>query len=138
MAISIGVHRSGRLEREAGRNLEVMWLAGLLVPVNITDKTHLRMLEVCESTVRRDNGPAIKKVWQRISVALWRNMGSAGESQRCDRRQQVQGGLFSRDNKLQRMEIWIGAWPDEESVARYLSHLRQPADPDSCRLSLPS
>ena len=45
------VQSSRRLEREAGRNIEVMWLTGRLVPDHKTI-----------SDFRRDNGPAIRKV----------------------------------------------------------------------------
>jgi hypothetical protein len=45
------VQSSRRLEREAGRNLEVMWLTGRLVPDHKTI-----------ADFRRDNGPAIKRV----------------------------------------------------------------------------
>jgi transposase len=43
------VQSSRRLEREAGRNLEVMWLTGRLVPDHKTI-----------ADFRKDNGPAIK------------------------------------------------------------------------------
>src|SRR6202047_4828812 len=57
------VQSSRRLEREAGRNLEVMWLTGRLVPdhKNIAD-------------FRTENGPAIKKVCAQF-VELCRKMG---------------------------------------------------------------
>jgi len=45
------VPSSRRLEREAGRNLEVMWLLGRLAP---DDKVI--------ADFRKDNGPAIRKV----------------------------------------------------------------------------
>jgi transposase len=45
------VQSSRRLEREAGRNLEVMWLLGRLVPDHKTI-----------ADFRKDNGPAIRKV----------------------------------------------------------------------------
>jgi transposase len=45
------VQSSRRLEREACRNLEVMWLTGRLVPDHKTI-----------ADFRKDNGPAIKKV----------------------------------------------------------------------------
>ena len=45
------VQSSRRLEREAGRNLEVMWLLGRLVPDHKTI-----------ADFRKDNGGAIKKV----------------------------------------------------------------------------
>jgi transposase len=40
-----------RLEREAGRNVEVMWLTGRLVP------NHKTIADFC-----KDNGAAIRKV----------------------------------------------------------------------------
>src|SRR6476661_4322697 len=73
------VQSSRRLEREAGRNLEVMWLTGRLVPEHKTI-----------ADFRKDNGPAIKKVCAQF-VALCRKMGLLR-----DRRQQVQGGQFAR------------------------------------------
>ena len=44
------VQSSRRLEREAGRNVEVMWLTGRLVPDHKTI-----------ADFRKDNGPAIRK-----------------------------------------------------------------------------
>src|SRR6516164_5790603 len=49
------VQSSRRLEREASRNLEVMWLLGRLVP---DDKVI--------ADFRKDNGPAIRKVCVRF------------------------------------------------------------------------
>jgi len=57
------VQSSRRLEREAGRNLEVMWLLGRLVP---DDKVI--------ADFRKDNGRALRKVCARF-VALCREMG---------------------------------------------------------------
>ena len=57
------VQSSRRLEREAGRNLEVMWLTGRLVPDHKTI-----------ADFRKDNGPAIKKVCAQF-VELCRKMG---------------------------------------------------------------
>src|SRR2546422_7731317 len=54
-----------RLEREAGRNLEVMWLTGRLVPDHKTI-----------ADFRKDNGSAIKKVCEQF-VALCRQMLAA-------------------------------------------------------------
>ena len=59
------VQSSRRLEREAGRNVEVMWLLGRLVP---DDKTI--------ADFRKDNGRAIRKVCARF-VELCRDDGSA-------------------------------------------------------------
>ncbi len=55
------VQSSRRLEREAGRNVEVMWLTGRLVPDHKTI-----------ADFRKDNGPAIGKVCARF-VTLWLN-----------------------------------------------------------------
>ena len=57
------VQSSRRLEREAGRNVEVMWLLGRLVPDHKTI-----------ADFRKDNGPAIRKVCARF-VELCREMG---------------------------------------------------------------
>ena len=57
------VQSSRRLEREAGRNLEVMWLLGRLVP---DDKVI--------ADFRKDNGPAIRKVCGRNSMRVWRGI----------------------------------------------------------------
>lgn len=57
------VQSSRRLEREAGRNVEVMWLTGRLVPDHKTI-----------ADFRKDNGPAIRKVCAQF-VALCRAIG---------------------------------------------------------------
>ena len=57
------VQSSRRLEREAGRNVEVMWLTGRLVPDHKTI-----------ADFRKDNGPAIRKVCAQF-VALCRTIG---------------------------------------------------------------
>jgi transposase len=57
------VQSSRRLEREAGRNLEVIWLLGRLVP---DDKVI--------ADFRKDNGAAIRKVCAQF-VELCRKMG---------------------------------------------------------------
>src|SRR5215510_5910758 len=57
------VQSSRRLGREAGRNVEVMWLLGRLVPDHKTI-----------ADFRKDNGPALRKVCARF-VELCREMG---------------------------------------------------------------
>ena len=57
------VQSSRRLEREAGRNVEVMWLTGRLVPDHKTI-----------ADFRKDNGPAIGKVCSQF-VELCRRIG---------------------------------------------------------------
>jgi transposase len=61
------VQSSRRLEREAGRNVEVMWLTGRLVPDHKTI-----------ADFRKDNGGAIRRVCARF-VALCRSMGLFAE-----------------------------------------------------------
>ena len=56
------VRSSRRLERQAGRNVEVMWLTGRLVPDHMTI-----------ADFRKDNGPAIRKICSRF-VALCRQL----------------------------------------------------------------
>src|SRR4051794_2359465 len=64
------VQSSRRLEREAGRNLEVIWLLGRLVP---DDKT--------VADFRKENGTAIRQVCARFVVAVPRD-GSARQGER--------------------------------------------------------
>jgi transposase len=54
--------RGGLFEREAGRNVEVMWLTGHLAPDHKTI-----------ANLRKDNGASIRKVCSRF-VALCRNL----------------------------------------------------------------
>ena len=69
------VQSSRRLEYEAGRNVEVMWLTGRLVPYYKTI-----------ADFRKDNGGAIRKVCAQF-IALCRAMGLLDASQRRNRRQ---------------------------------------------------
>ncbi len=62
------VRSSRRLEREAGRNVEVMWLTGRLVPDHKTI-----------AGFRKDNGAQIRKVCARF-VALRRRLGLLAEA----------------------------------------------------------
>ena len=75
---------SRRLEREAQRNVELMWLTGRLAPdfKTIAD-------------FRRDNGEAIRKVCREF-VELSRQLGSVRRCSRRHRRQQVQGSQQPR------------------------------------------
>lgn len=86
------VQSSRRLEREAGRNLEVMWLTGRLVPDHKTI-----------ADFRKDNGPAIKKVCARF-VELCRKMGLLAKASVA-----VDGSKFkavnSRDNNFTQGKI---------------------------------
>jgi len=99
---------SRRLEREAGRNLEVMWLLGRLVP---DDKVI--------ADFRKDNGPAIRKVCARF-VELCRKMGLLTNA-----RVAIDGSKFkavnNRDKNFTRGKVERRRAQLEESVARYLS-----------------
>jgi transposase len=104
------VQSSRRLEREAGRNLEVMWLTGRLVPDHKTI-----------ADFRKDNGSAIKKVCAQF-VALCRKMGLLAKASVA-----IDGSKFkavnSRDNNFTKGKMERRLAQIEESVARYLSQL---------------
>ena len=101
------VQSSRRLEREAGRNLEVMWLTGRLVAGS---QDHRRLPQGQWS---RD-----QEGLRAIRRAVPQD-GPAGEGQRRDRRQQVQGREQSRDNNFTQGKIQRRQKQIEESVARY-------------------
>ena len=65
------VQSSRRLEREAGRNVEVMWLTGRLAPDHKTI-----------ADFRKDNGRAIGQTCARF-VMLCRSIGLLTRCQRC-------------------------------------------------------
>jgi transposase/macrodomain Ter protein organizer (MatP/YcbG family) len=104
------VQSSRRLEREAGRNLEVMWLLGRLVP---DDKVI--------ADFRKDNGRAIRKVCARF-VELCREMGLLTTASVA-----IDGSKFkavnNRARKFTRAKVERRRTQLEESVARYLSQL---------------
>src|ERR1039458_4065648 len=104
------VQSSRRLEREAGRNLEVMWLTGRLAPDHKTI-----------ADFRKDNGSAIKKVCARF-VELCRKMGLLAKASVA-----IDGSKFkavnSRDNNFTQGKIHRRHKQIEESVARYMSQL---------------
>ena len=104
------VQSSRRLEHEAGRNIEVMWLTGRLVPDHKTI-----------SDFRRDNGPAIRKVCAQF-VALCRAIGLLTTASVA-----IDGSKFkavnTRDKNFTRAKMGRRLAQIEESVARYLSQL---------------
>ena len=104
------VQSSRRLEREAGRNLEVIWLLRRLTP---DDKTI--------ADFRKDNGPAIKKVCAQF-VALCREMGLLNGASVA-----IDGSKFkavnTRDKNFSRGKVERRRTQLEESVARYLAQL---------------
>ncbi|MGA9206502.1 MAG: IS1182 family transposase, partial [Terriglobales bacterium] len=104
------VQSSRRLEREAGHNVEVMWLTGRLVPDHKTI-----------ADFRKDNGPAIRKVCARF-VGLCRAMGLLTQPSVA-----IDGSKFkavnNRDRNFTRAKMERRIAQIEESVARYLQQL---------------
>ena len=104
------VQSSRRLEREAGRNVEVMWLTGRLVPDHKTI-----------ADFRKDNGPAVRKVCSRF-VALCRELGLLAEASVA-----IDGSKFkavnNRDRNFTSAKMTRRMAQIEESVARYLRQL---------------
>jgi transposase len=105
-----GVQSSRRLEREAGRNVEVMWLLGRLVPDHKT-----------VADFRKDSGRAIRKVCARF-VELCREMGLLVKASVA-----IDGSKFkavnNRDRNFTRAKVERRRAQLEESVTRYLSQL---------------
>src|SRR5208282_4363865 len=104
------VQSSRRLEREAGRNLEVLWLLGRLAP---DDKVI--------ADFRKDNGPAIRKVCAQF-VELCRRLGLLTKASVA-----IDGSKFkavnNRDRNFTKGKVERRRKQIEESVARYLSQL---------------
>ncbi len=104
------VQSSRRLEREAGRNVEVMWLTGRLVPDHKTI-----------ADFRKDNGPAIRKVCARF-VALCRQLELFADASVA-----IDGSKFkavnARDKNFTRAKMQRRLEQIEESVERYLHQL---------------
>jgi transposase len=104
------VQSSRRLEREAGRNLEVMWLLGRLVPDHKTI-----------ADFRKDNGSAIRKVCARF-VELCRRIGLLSQPSVA-----LDGSKFkavnNRDKNFTSAKVERRRQQLEESVSRYLGQL---------------
>jgi transposase len=104
------VQSSRRLEREAGRNVEVMWLTGRLAPDHKTI-----------ADFRKDNGRAIRKVCAQF-VALCGELGLLRNASVA-----IDGSKFkavnTRDKNFTRAKMERRLAQIEESVARYLSQL---------------
>src|SRR5215471_623299 len=104
------VQSSRRLDREAGRNVEVMWLLGRLAPDHKTI-----------ADFRKDNGGAIKKVCAPF-VELCRRMGLLSKASVA-----IDGSKFkavnNRDKNFTSAKIERRRKQLEESVSRYLSQL---------------
>src|SRR5688500_3156955 len=102
------IQSSRRLEREATRNVEVMWLTGRLAPDHKTI-----------ADFRKDNGKAIRQVCARF-VDLCRQMGLLATASVA-----IDGSKFkavnNRDRNFTRGKVERRRAQLEESVARYLS-----------------
>src|SRR3954466_14523149 len=104
------IQSSRRLEREASRNLEVIWLLQRLTP---DDKTI--------ADFRKDNGAAIKKVCAKF-VELCRQMGLLTKASVA-----IDGSKFkavnTRDKNFTKGKVERRRQQLEESVSRYLAQL---------------
>ena len=104
------VQSSRRLEREASRNVEVIWLLGRLAPDHKTI-----------ADFRKDNGRAIRQVCARF-VRLCRLMGRLTQASVA-----IDGSKFkavnNRDRNFTRAKMERRMAQIEESVARYLQQL---------------
>ena len=113
------IQSSRRLQREAGRNLEVIWLLQRLVP---DDKTI--------ADFRRDNGLAIRRMCARF-VELSRQIGLLTKASVA-----IDGSKFkavnTRDKNFTKGKIERRRQQLEDSVARYLAQL------DTADLQVPS
>jgi transposase len=104
------VQSSRRLEREAQRNIELMWLTGRLAPdfKTIAD-------------FRKDNGPAIRKACREF-VVLCRRLNLFSQALVA-----IDGSKFkavnNRDRNYTRTKVQRRIEQIEESVVRYLSEL---------------
>ncbi len=104
------VQSSRRLEREAGRNVEVMWLCGRLVPDHKTI-----------ADFRKDNGGVIRKVCAQF-VALCRRLGLLAAASVA-----IDGSKFkavnNRDRNFTAAKMKRRMAQIEASVAHYLHQL---------------
>ena len=104
------VQSSRRLEREAGRNVEVMWLTGRLVPDHKTI-----------ADFRKDHGRAIRQVCARF-VGLCRTMGLFTEASVAIDASKFKA-VNNRDQNFTRAKMARRRAQIEASVARYLQQL---------------
>jgi transposase len=116
------VHSSRRLEREAGRNVELMWLSGRLVPDFKTI-----------ANFRKDNGEAIRLVCREF-VMLCRKLNLLGDTLAID------GSKFkavnNRDKNFTRTKMKRRLAEVEASINRYLVEMDttdQSAPPEDTR-----
>ena len=120
------VQSSRRLEREAGRNVELMWLLGRLAPDHKTI-----------ADFRKENGVALRKVCARF-VTLCRTMGLLNGGAVV-----IDGSKFkavnNRDRNFTHAKMARRLAQIEENIARYLSQLdsadrQEPSDEIAARV----
>ena len=104
------IHSSRRLEREAGRNVELMWLTGRLQPDFKTI-----------ANFRKDNGKAIRKVCREF-VVVCRKLGLLSQALVA-----IDGSKFkadnNRDRNLKPSKVARRLQEIEGSIERYLDRL---------------
>ena len=117
------VQSSRRLEREAGRNVEVMWLTSRLIPDHKTI-----------ADFRKDSGGAIKQVCVQF-VELCRLMGLLTNASVA-----IDGSKFkavnNRDKNFTRAKVERRRAQLQQSVARYLAQLYAATGPMPVRAAL--
>jgi transposase/macrodomain Ter protein organizer (MatP/YcbG family) len=106
----VRVQSSRRLEREAGRNVEVMWLTGRLIPDHKTI-----------ADFRKDSGPAIKQVCVQF-IELCRLMGLLTTASVAIDSSKFKA-VNTRDKNFTRGKVERRRAQLEKSVACYLAQL---------------
>ncbi len=101
-----------RLEREAGRNVEVMWLTGRLVPDHKTI-----------ADFRKDNGPAIRRACARF-VALCRQIGVLAAGSVAIGGSKMKG-VNHRDRNFTAGKVKLRLGHLEQSAAQYLEEMER-------------
>ncbi|TYC64749.1 IS1182 family transposase [Stappia sp. BW2] len=104
------VTSSRRLEKEAGRNVEVMWLTGRLVPDHKTI-----------ADFRKDNGPAIRKACARF-VELCRQIGVLASGTVAIDGSKMKA-VNNRDRNFTSGKVKLRISHLEQSAARYLEEM---------------
>lgn len=104
------VGSSRRLEKEAGRNVEVMWLTGRLVPDHKTI-----------ADFRKENGPAIRKTCARF-VELCRRIGVVAAGTVAIDGSKMKA-VNNRDRNFTSGKVQLRITHLEQSAARYLEEM---------------
>ena len=104
------VASSRRLEKEAGRNVEVMWLTGRLVPDHKTI-----------ADFRKENGPAIRKTCARF-VELCRQIGVVAAGTVAIDGSKMKA-VNNRDRNFTSGKVQFRITHLEQSAARYLEEM---------------